>query len=360
MQRRENSRNSSSRGLKMHQQTEAGVAIGGARTTPSPAVGTSVAPDPMKLYKSVDGYKAIMEWYESLEEKITVPFESLYINTRFGRTHLLATGRKDAPPLFLISGVAGCAPLWRRQLESLSADFRVYAMDIPGQPGRSDPNPPSFLNEDYSNWLLDVLDDLGIERAHFAGISAGAWIAMRFASLHPQRTRKVVMLGPTGISGARLPVKIWLGRIAQKWKNADVLQDDLTARSVSSKSPGGTFGTFDRQLARAMALCTRHYRVDRSLGIYNEATGKLNLWEGLRVLRKFFLPEKDAVLSQFAVPGLLVFGEHEVLYDPHAVGRKAQKLMGSIRVEVIAGAGHAAIYDRPEVVDPLVIEFLRA
>ena len=98
------------------------------------------------------------------------------------------------------------------------------------------------------------------------------------------------MLGPTGISGARLPVKIWLGRVAQKWKNADVLQDDLTARSVSSKSPGGTFGTFDRQLARAMALCTRHYRVDRSLGIYNEATGKVNLWQGLRVLRKFFLP----------------------------------------------------------------------
>ena len=114
-------------------------------------------------------------------------------------------------------------------------------------------------------------------------------------------------------------MKIWLGRVAQKWKNADVLQDDLTARSVSSKSPGGTF---DRQLAWAMALCTRHYRVDRSLGIYNEATGKVNLWEGLRVLRKFFLPEPDNLLRQFKVPGLLVFGQHEVLYDPHAVGRK--------------------------------------
>ncbi len=344
----------------MQQQTEAGAAIGGTRSGARSISGGAPTADPLKLYKSVDGYKAIMEWYESLEEKIAVPFESLYVNTRFGRTHLLATGAKDAPPLFLISGVAGCAPLWRRQLESLSANFRVYAMDIPGQPGRSDPNPPSFLNEDYCNWLLDVLDDLEIERAHFAGISAGAWMAMRFASLHPQRTRKVVMLGPTGISGARLPVKIWLGRVAQKWKNADVLQDDLTARSVSSKSPGGTFGTFDRQLARAMALCTRHYRVDRSLGIYNEATGKVNLWEGLRVLRKFFLPEPEAVLRQFKVPGLLIFGQHEVLYDPHAVGRKAQKLMGDIRVEVIAGAGHAAIYDRPEVVDPMVTEFLRA
>jgi pimeloyl-ACP methyl ester carboxylesterase len=344
----------------MHQRTSAGVVVGGARSGTPRAGGGTASADPLKLYKSVDGYRAIMEWYESLEEKIAVPFESLYVNTRFGRTHLLATGPKDAPPLFLISGVAGCAPLWRRQLESLSSNFRVYAVDIPGQPGRSDPHPPSFLNEDYPNWLLDVLDDLGVERAHIAGISAGAWIAMRFASLHPGRTRKVVMLGPTGISGARLPIKIWLGRVAQKWKSADVLQDDLTARSVSSKSPGGTFGTFDRQLARAMALCTRHYRVDRSLGIYNEATGKVNLWEGLRVLRKFFLPEPDAVLRQFAVPGLLVFGEHEVLYDPRAVGRKAQKLMGNIRVEIVAGAGHAAIYDRPEVVDPLVTTFLQA
>jgi pimeloyl-ACP methyl ester carboxylesterase len=138
-----------------------------------------------------------------------------------------------------------------------------------------------------------------------------------------------------------------------------VLQDDLTARRAS-KSPVGTFGTFDRQLARAMALCTRHYRVDRSLGIYNEATGKVILWQGLRGLRKFFLPEAEATLRQFQVPGLLIFGEHEVLYDPHAVGRKAQRLMGDIRVEVVPGAGHAAIYDRPEVVDNLVTGFLKA
>jgi len=344
----------------MQQRSGAEGIIGGRQDKLPATEGSPPGTDPLKLYKSVDGYRAIMEWYESLVEKIEVPFEALYVNTRFGRTHMLAAGPRDAPALFLISGVAGCAPLWRKQLESLSGSFRVYALDIPGQPGRSDPNPPSFLNDDYCDWLADVLDDLGLERAHFAGISAGAWIAMRFASVHPGRVLKVVMLGPTGISSARLPVKIWLGRVAQKWKNADVLQDDLTAKSVASKSPGGTFGTFDRQLARAMALCTRHYRVDRSLGIYNEATGKVNLWQGLRVLRKFFLPEPDAVLRQFKSPGLLIFGEHEVLYDPEAVGRKARRLMGDIQVEVVAGAGHAAIYDRPEVVDAMVSRFLQA
>ena len=109
-----------------------------------------------------------------------------------------------------------------------------------------------------------------------------------------------------------------------------------------------------------MALCTKHYRVDRSLGIYDEESRKLRLWDGLRVLRKFFLAEPKAYLSRFAVPGLVVFGQHEVLYDPHAIARKIHRVMGDdVKVEVIENAGHAAIYDRPEVVDPMIIRFLK-
>lgn len=313
----------------------------------------------LKLYKSPEGFHAIMDWYQSVVDQIGCPFESLFVNTRFGRTHMLAAGPAQAPALFLIPGVAGCAPLWRKQLPAFAGHFRVYALDIPGQPGLSDPNPPSFLNDDYTLWLSDVLDDLGLERAHFAGVSVGGWIAMRMGIDAPGRVDRVVMMGPTGISRARLPVKIWLTRVMKKNKDADALQDDLTAKSVSSKSPGGSFGTFDRQLARAMALCTRHYRVDRSLGVYNEATGRVNIWQGLKVLRRFFLAEPASVLRRFAAPGLLVFGEHEVLYNPHAVGRKARKLMNDVDVEVVPGAGHAAIYDQPDFVNGMIIDFLR-
>ncbi|MCC5793865.1 MAG: alpha/beta hydrolase [Chromatiales bacterium] len=317
------------------------------------------SPPDLKLYKSPEGYHAIMDWYQSVVDQIECPFESLFANTRFGRTHMLASGRKGAPALFLIPGVAGCAPLWRKQLPDFARDFRVYALDIPGQPGLSDPNPPSFLNDDYTHWLTDVMDDLGLRQAHFAGVSVGGWVAMRMGIDAPDRVGKVVMMGPTGVSRARLPVKIWLTRVMKKSKDADALQDDLTAKSVSSKSPGGSFGTFDRQLARAMALCTRHYRVDRSLGIYNEATGKINFGQGLRVLRRFFLAEPKKILRAFARPGLMIFGEHEVLYNPHAVGRKATRLMNDVRVEVVPGAGHAAIYDQPALVNQMIIDYLK-
>ena len=321
--------------------------------------GAGGPPDPLWLYKSPEGHRVIMAWYDSVVEQIECPYESLYVNTRFGRTHILAAGEPSAPPLFLIPGIAGCAPLWRRQLKDFGQHFRVYALDIPGQPGLSDPIPPSFLNRDFVDWIIDVLDDLGLERAHFAGVSVGAWIAMRMGIDAPERTGRVVMLGPTGIARAKLPVKIWVTKVMQKGKNADVLQDDLTAKSVQPKNPGGTFGTFDRQLARAMALCTRHYRVDLSLGIYNQETRRINVWQGLKVLRKFFLPEPRDVLGRFAVPGMVVFGQHEVLYRPHEVGRKAREVMGDIRVEIVPDAGHAAIYDRPEAVNRLFVEFLK-
>lgn len=312
----------------------------------------------LRMYRSEEGFHAITAWYEDVLASFEVPVESVYVDTRFGRTHMLAAGPADAAPLLLVPGVAGCAPLWRRQFPALSRHFRVYALDIPGQPGRSDPNPPSFLNDDYSEWLRDVLDGLGYRRAHLAGVSVGAWVAMRFAIAAPERVLKVALLGPTGLSHARLPWRIWLTRVMKKSKDADALQDDLTAKSVASKSPGGSFGTFDRTLARAMALCTRHYRVDWSLGIYDEATRRVNKWQGLKVLGKFFRSEPTSLLRRFSVPGLLVFGEHEVLYDPHRVGARAARLMPGLRVEVVRGAGHAAVYDKPDAVNEMLIEFL--
>jgi pimeloyl-ACP methyl ester carboxylesterase len=166
------------------------------------------------------------------------------------------------------------------------------------------------------------------------------------------------MLSPTGLCRARLPFKIWVTKYLDKRKNPDALQDDLTAKSVTKRSPGASFGTFDRQLARLMALCTRHYRVDRSMGIYDEHTGKTNFWQGMRVMKKFFMAEPRSLLAQFQTPGLLIFGEHEMLYDPVKIAKRAKAIMPSLETDIIAGAGHAAIYDKPEDANERVLRYL--
>lgn len=312
----------------------------------------------LRFYKSLAGYNAIMSWYESVLEEVTVPLKSMYVETRFGRTHMLVCGPEDAPPLFLIPGTAGCAPLWRRQFDDLSMRFRVYALDVIGQPGRSEANILSVLNDDPVLWLKDVLDELGIERAHFAGNSVGGWMAMRMGIEAPERVLKVVMLGPSGLTRAKLPVKIWVSKVMSKKKDANALEQDLTAKSVSTPSATGTFGTFDRQLARLMALCTRHYRVDRALDLYNYKSGKIDLRKGIGVLKTFFMAEPKSYLRRFAAPGLLVFGEHEMFFNPRKVADRARRIMPGLESVVVDNAGHGAIFDQPEEVNRLILDFL--
>ena len=144
-----------------------------------------------------------------------------------------------------------------------------------------------------------------------------------------------------------------------KKKDADVLSDDLTASSFSKPRSGETFGSFDRQLARGMALGTRHYRVDKSLGIYNEKTSRVDILKALKVIGKFFFSVDKNRLRSFKNKGLLIFGEFEVLYNPWKISKRLQKLIPSLQIEIVKDAGHAAIYDQPEAVNELVLEFLR-
>lgn len=323
----------------------------------------SVATNPekdLKLYKSLLGYQNIMSWYEQLKNDIEVDHESLFVPTRFGQTHAIAAGDIKAKPVLLIPGIAGCAPLWRHQINDLSKHFRVLALDIVGQPGKSEPNPLSVFNDDYSNWLQDVVENLGLHKPHCIGVSAGATTAMDVAILKPELIDRVVMCGPTGLARARLPFHQWFSVAMAKKKDADVLEGELTASSVSKPRSGKTFGSFDRQLARGMALCTRFYRVDKSLGIYNEETSRISFLKGVRVIGKFFFTVEKKRLIRFKNRGLLIFGEHEILYNPKKIEKQIQKLIPTMEVEIINNAGHAAIYDQPDLVNKKVISFLRS
>lgn len=317
----------------------------------------TATPEQLALYKSAEGYEKIMGWYDNVVAKIKVPVESVYVDTRYGPTHMLAAGRPHAEPLLLIPGVAGSAPLYRRALEPLSKYFRVYALDIVGQPGRSAPNPASLLDNSHVDWVCDVLDGLNLQSAHIGGQSAGGAIAMRAGIEAPHRTRSVIMFGPTGLARARLPVKIWLTKVMTK-RSADALEDDLTAKSIRPDRTGESFGTYDRELARSMALCTRHFRVDRAVGVYNEYSGRVDIVKGFGVLKKFFLAERKSWQAQLKVPALLFFGEHELSINPYKVAAQAKKTIPHLETAVLKHAGHGAIFDQPEKVAEMMREFV--
>jgi pimeloyl-ACP methyl ester carboxylesterase len=307
-------------------------------------------------YKSEKGYRALTQWYESMVGQFSFPFESQFVDTRVGRTHLLAAGPEEAQPFVLVQAIAGSAPLWYHQIPFFARYYRLLALDTPGQPGRSDPNPPPFLEGGYTDWLLDVLDALQIEQVNFAGVSSGGWYAMKLAIHAPERVRKLVLISPTGLARARFPVGIWLNNVVGKKKDDQALEDDLSTRSFL---PAGSSREFDRQLARAMALATRHYQIDRSLGIVNERTGRVALVPSMRVLRTLFFPESRANLRKLRTPGLVVLGEHEMLHNAQKAARQIRRSMPTLEVTIIPETGHSAMYDRPDLVNQVILDLLQ-
>lgn len=310
--------------------------------------------NPYRYYKSREGYEAIMAWYDALLARLP-PHESRYVETRFGATHLLALGPADGTPLVLIQGLAGSAVLWHQQLADFARVHRVYALDTVGQPGRSAQHAPSLLDDSYAHWLSDVLDALALSRAHMAGVSLGGWIILQAGITIPDRLHKSVLLSPMGLARARFHLQRWLPNPFKRRQNQQDLEDRLTVRSFQ---PEGGQEKFDVQLARAMALATKHYRVDLSLGLREDQSRLAKLNTSVRLAAHFLRPIPFKHLQRFQAPALLILGEHEVLYDPQRAARRAQRAINDLRVGIVPDAGHAAMYDRPAITNALILDYL--
>lgn len=311
---------------------------------------------PANLYKSAESYAAMTAFYNRSLETLPAAVESHYVDTRFGSTHMLVAGPADAPPLLLIQGMAGSAVLWHHQLADFAARHRVYALDTVGQPGRSAPNPPSLLDDGYMLWLVDVLDGLGLARAHVAGISTAGYGIMRFGVLFPDRLHKAILLSPLRLARANLNGRRWVGTAMRQDTEDDKLEDRLSVREFSVESAQTQF---DRQLARAMALATRHYRLGVGMGIAPDASWLRKFLVGSRVLFTLTAPLSTNALRAFTPPVLVVLGEKETLYNPQKAAARAAAMPNS-RVVIVPDAGHAAVFDRPEYINPIILDFLAA
>ncbi|MEV0290149.1 alpha/beta fold hydrolase [Kribbella sp. NPDC050820] len=137
--------------------------------------------------------------YDAMLERWDVPVEQLDIRG----THVNACGPVDAPPVVLLAGHGATSPVWFAVAPRLAEGHRVYAVDLPGDAGRSTATPPRSV-DDLMTWLAAVLEDL--ERPMLVGHSYGAWIALTYTLQNPDRVSRLALLDPTDcFTGLRLP-----------------------------------------------------------------------------------------------------------------------------------------------------------
>ena len=82
----------------------------------------------------------------------------------------------------------------------LGTTRRLISLDSPGM-GKSvgDERLPDYSIDAHARYTLELLDELGVERAHLVGFSMGGGVAIRMASLAPERTASVTLLSAIGV-----------------------------------------------------------------------------------------------------------------------------------------------------------------
>lgn len=284
----------------------------------------------ISIYKNEMAKKACLTIYEESLREWPAPYESILVKTRFGATHVLASGRKGKNPIVLLHGQWATATMWQPFIKRLGTDRMVYAVDQIDDVGKGHPTSMPSSREDYSAWLSDVFSGLDLDCADVAGLSYGGFLAVNFALAHPNAVSRLILLcpglpnlgAPTGRWALHgMPVIVWPSRLSAEW-----LARGLTARTFQPNHPH-----VKQFMAGAIAVRKRIP----------------------------FRPEIDnKEFATLKAPVLFLVGEYEALYPAHPAVEKARSLFPNIRSGVIPGASHMLVIDNPEAVVENMLEFL--
>lgn len=151
------------------------------------------------VYKSQAHKDAIMALYDQKLASLGVPADSVYIPTPVGITHVLRMGQTELPPLVAFHGINAGAPVTLEALQGLSDSYCIYAIDTIGQATRSAEVRLPLKGPAIGQWIVSVLDGLQLNKAHFVGVSYGAFLLQKLMQVAPERIEKAAFVVPSGL-----------------------------------------------------------------------------------------------------------------------------------------------------------------
>ncbi|MFJ2738294.1 alpha/beta fold hydrolase [Streptomyces sp. NPDC087440] len=256
------------------------------------------------------------------------------VETSFGTTHVYRYVPKDPAaaartPVVLIHGAGYCSAMWYPNTPALSAERPVYALDTPGDAGRSVQREPMWQPERAAQWMDEALDALGLDRVHVVGSSYGGWLVINQAHLRPGRLASVTALDPGGLEKVGLRFFAWVfvslfasfapralrPRLAA-WLEQPVIADPVVRRWIQAGA--------------------RAYRIRRPAP----------------------LPLSDAELATIRTPFDLIMGRRSLLVHPRRQLERVPRLIPGARAEIIANTGHGPQLDHPDLVNARMLAFM--
>ncbi|PWV55011.1 alpha/beta fold hydrolase [Nocardiopsis sp. L17-MgMaSL7] len=249
--------------------------------------------------------------------------QQLRVPTREGETFVLACGPEQAPPLVLLHGSGANGSHWYADLPAWSEHFRVYSVDLVGEPGLSAPSRPDLATEASALWLDDVLAGLDVHTTAMVGMSLGGWTALDYAVRRPGRITRLALGCPGGLGAQRRWSILAAGLLMLLGPRAR----ERSVRYLVGLDRSGN----EAVLEEVMAVFTR----------FRPRT------EALPVL-------SDDALRTLDLPLQVTVGDRDRMFDSSETARRVRACVPHAHVRVLPGVGHALTSQTGP-----VLEFLR-
>jgi pimeloyl-ACP methyl ester carboxylesterase len=241
--------------------------------------------------------------------------------------------RGDGPPLVLLHGLATTRLIWRRVVPLLGEERRMLAVDVPGF-GESPPAGPGFDLDSVAARIDDGLLSAGVTDGYdLVGHSMGGALAVALAALRPGRVRRLVLCAPAGLRAT----PGWAAR-----GFAPLAEQAIRLRRAAAPLADPPWG---RRLLLGWGV------IDATAIAPSEARAMVGASRGATriapALAQVASADLSSVLAELPVPVGAVWGDGDRVISP-ARADVLRSVRPEAPVELVSGAGHIAMMERPE------------
>lgn len=279
--------------------------------------------------------------------------ETRRLTDRDGRDTYLITGGGGPQPTILLHGGLSEASEW-----CLLAGRIPGRIIIPDRPGCGLSYRVDYRHLDYrraaADWLLDLIDGLGIDQANLVANSMGGFFAIAFATKHPHRVHRLVLVGaPAGLDrDIPLFLRLWgnpvigpvVGKLVARTRSPEALRSRVFPMLVAHP---------ERVPLEFLEVALAAQKLP---GAGVAAHTMLLAVLSMRGWRRRLMMRDD--LAALPVPTLFVWGEKDK-FAPPSSGKDMATRMPSAEIEVFADAGHKPYLDQPAATAVAINSFLQ-
>jgi pimeloyl-ACP methyl ester carboxylesterase len=261
------------------------------------------------------------DWCARIIDRSDATYTEIDTEGEGARIHGYLTGSSDKPLLFFVHGWSSNALLWDigNHLHQLKDHYRIFLLDVPGQPNLGDRQSLPVRSDAYARYLKSAVDYLGAEKAHFIGISFGAFLLMKLAQYYPGSMAPSVLMAPAGFVRAQLFSKLPYYFVK-------------TSRIPSSENI--------ERFIRKILLGSATQIPDEHFGLLVDMFRCS--FAGFNPGAQFPYTYSKSELANIDVPFLLLQGEEDRLFSARKVVNRAERDLPSlVRAEILPGLGHA-------------------